>query len=113
MELTLSSSAAAATAAAAAAASTAEDAGGASATSGIVMTLIGGRTTPSECAPCARLALHAAPPDAVSADTTRHVGHHQRSSSEVIIRGHHQRSSPADTTIASRAPSRVAGPYPS
>jgi hypothetical protein len=50
-----------------------------------VMTLIGGRTTPSECAPCARLALHAAPPDAVS----------------------------ADTTIASRAPSRVAGPYPS
>jgi hypothetical protein len=50
-----------------------------------VMTLIGGRTTPSEWAPCARLALHAAPPDAVS----------------------------ADTTIASRAPSRVAGPYPS
>jgi hypothetical protein len=88
VQLTLSSSAGAATAVAAAAAPTAEDAGGAggaSATSGIVMTLIGGRTTPSEWAPCARLALHAAPPDAVS----------------------------ADTTIASRAPSRVAGPYPS
>mmetsp|Transcript_37299 Transcript_37299/g.98681 ORF Transcript_37299/g.98681 Transcript_37299/m.98681 type:complete len:209 (+) Transcript_37299:1229-1855(+) len=41
-----------------------------SATSGMVIMRSGGSTTPPECAPSCRRALHAAPPAADSADTT-------------------------------------------